>query len=141
MARFLRGGIISKLFLYREYNMPRQSTRESYRVPNDEIAIDPADGEAFESLFKRTIREGEKELMLAVLEDAINSFQRYLVAGNEKERQRFQEVQEWILGKDGDWLFSFDNICEALDLDPSYLRRGLMAWAKRHGHSIELVGR
>jgi hypothetical protein len=34
-----------------------------------------------ESLFKRTVREGEKELMLAVLEDAISSFERYLVSG------------------------------------------------------------
>jgi hypothetical protein len=61
-------------------------------------ALDPADGEVFESLFKRTVREGEKELMLAVLEDAINSFQRYLVARNEGERKQFQEAQEWILG-------------------------------------------
>jgi predicted Ser/Thr protein kinase len=121
--------------------MSRQSTRESYRMPKDEIAIDPADGEAFESLFKRTIREGEKELMLAVLEDAISSFQRYLIARNEGERKQFQEAQEWILGKDEDWLFSFDAICEALDLDPDYLRRGLMAWAKRHGHSGQLAGR
>jgi predicted Ser/Thr protein kinase len=124
-----------------EYAMSRQSTRESYRMPKDEIAIDPADGEAFESLFKRTIREGEKELMLAVLEDAISSFQRYLVARNEGERKQFQDAQEWILGKDEDWLFSFDAICEALDLDPDYLRRGLMAWAKRHGHSGQLAGR
>jgi hypothetical protein len=119
--------------------MPRQSTPGSYRLPNDEItALDPADDEAFESLFKRTIREGEKELMLAILEDAINSFQRYLVAGNEKESKQFQEVQEWISGKNRDWLFSFDNVCETLGLDPSYLRRGLIAWAKRHGHSILL---
>jgi hypothetical protein len=116
--------------------MPRQSNPASQRLPNDEItALDPADGEVFESLFKKTVREGEKELMLAILEDAINSFQSYIVAGNEKERKQFQEVQEWILGKNQDWLFSFDNVCETLGLDPSYLRRGLMAWAKRHGHS------
>jgi hypothetical protein len=117
--------------------MPRQLTSQSYRPPNDEItARDPADDEAFESLFKRTIREGEKELMLAVLEDAINIFQRYLVAGNEKESKQFQEVQEWILGKNGHWLYSFDNVCETLGLDPSYLRRGLRAWAKRNGHPM-----
>ena len=122
--------------------MPRQSIADSYRPTNDELtAIDPADGGAIEGLFKRTVREGEQELMLAVLEDAINSFQRYLVAGNEKERKQFQEVQQWIQGKNEDWLFSFDNICETLDLDPSYLRRGLMAWAKRHGHPIELERR
>jgi hypothetical protein len=117
-------------------DMPRQSNPASHRLPNDEItALDPADGEVFESLFKKTVREGEKELMLAILEDAINSFQSYIVAGNEKERKQFQEAQEWMLGKNQDWLFSFNNVCETLGLDPSYLRRGLMAWAKRHGHS------
>ena len=96
----------------------------------------PLDGEVFESLFKRTIHEGEKELMLAVLEDAIKNFQRYNRRRNEKERKQFQAAQEWILGKNEDWLFSFDNVCEALELDPSYVRRGLTAWAKRHGHTL-----
>jgi hypothetical protein len=117
--------------------MPRQSPPVSHKPLNDELAaIDPADGEVFEGLFKRTIREGEKELMLAVLEDAVNSFQQHLTAGNEKDRKQFQEAQAWILGKNDDWLFSFDSVCETLDLDPSYIRQGLIAWAKRHGHSI-----
>lgn len=101
----------------------------------------PLDGEVFESLFKRTIHEGEKELMLAVLEDAIKNFQRYNRRRNEKERKQFQEAQGWIRGRDEDWLFSFDTICAALDLDPDYLRRGLMDWAKRHGHSGQLANR
>jgi hypothetical protein len=116
--------------------MARQPTTASHRLANDEITVlDPADGEVFRSLFKRTIHEGEKELMLAVLEDAINSFQTYIAADNEKERKQFQEAQEWILGKNEDWLVSFDNVCEVLDLDPSYVRRGLTAWAKRHGQT------
>jgi hypothetical protein len=119
--------------------MPRQSTPVFHKPLNDELAtIDPGDEEVFEGLSKRTIREGEKELMLAILEDAVNSFQQHLAAGNEKDRKQFQEAQEWLLGKNEDWLFSFDSVCETLDLDPSYIRRGLIAWAKRHGHSIEL---
>jgi hypothetical protein len=79
-------------------------------------------------------------LMLAVLEDAIKNFPRYNRRRNEKESKQFQEAQEWIQGKDEAWLFSFD-ICAALDLDPDYLRRGLMDWAKRHGHSGQLANR
>jgi hypothetical protein len=26
------------------------------------------------------------------------------------------------------WIFSFDNICELLGLDPEYIRRGLQEW-------------
>jgi hypothetical protein len=119
--------------------MSRQSHSDFYRAPTEEMsAIDPADGGTIESLFKKTIREREEELMLAILEDAINSFQKYLITGSDREKKDFDEVQRWIRGKNKEWLFSFDNICETLGLDPSYLRRGLMAWAKRKGHPIEL---
>jgi hypothetical protein len=37
---------------------------------------------------------------------------------------RFLEVEKWIVGG-GNWIFSFDNLCELLGLDPEYVRRGL----------------
>lgn len=64
----------------------------------------------------------EKHLMLAVLEEGIASFQKYLV----QRDRRFYEAAEWILEKDGDWPFSFENICETLDLSPDCIRQALM---------------
>ena len=29
---------------------------------------------------------------------------------------------------DGDWVFSFENICEALGFNPAYVRKGLLRW-------------
>lgn len=62
--------------------------------------------------------EPEKRLMLAILEDAIN-----------RTRSSFHsisiEAQRWISNTDRSWLFSFENVCEALDMEPSYIRRGL----------------
>ena len=29
---------------------------------------------------------------------------------------------------EGDWVFSFENICETLGFNPAYLRQGLLRW-------------
>jgi hypothetical protein len=63
-----------------------------------------------------------------VLEDAIECFQKYLFAQNERGKRSFQEAEDWILEKNSDWLFSFHSICEALELNPDYLRQGLLRW-------------
>ena len=72
--------------------------------------------------------EPEKKLMLAVLEDAVACFLRYVTARDSRRKAIFQEVEKWIRKEDIDWLFSFENVCEALDLNPNYVRRGLFSW-------------
>ena len=42
--------------------------------------------------------------------------------------QFFEEVEEWVAGVGGEWPFSFENICAALDLDAEYLRAGMIRW-------------
>ncbi|HTN70318.1 MAG TPA: hypothetical protein VMO00_04445 [Methylomirabilota bacterium] len=72
--------------------------------------------------------EPEKKLMLAVLEDAIACFQKYIFARDGKGKLLFQETEEWVLDGNVDWLFSFANVCDTLSFDPDYLRRGLLKW-------------
>jgi hypothetical protein len=74
--------------------------------------------------FRKIPLEPEIKLMLAVLEDAIMCVQKY--ARNGKKRRLFREAEEWLLEEADDWLFSFENICSVLGLDPSYLRHGLL---------------
>ena len=102
---------------------------------DDLVFVDPADSQLLEIQSKKDTREGEDRLMLAVLEDAIEYFQEYVLAENKKGKELFQEAEEWILEKDSDWIFSFENICEVLRLNPNYLRQGLLRWkeAKRNG--------
>jgi len=92
------------------------------------ISFDPLDNEIIAKLFKKDIREGEEKLMLAVLADAIDHFQKYALAKDERRRKLFQEAEEWFLEKDDDQLFSFEYICATLQLHPDYIRRGLLAW-------------
>jgi hypothetical protein len=70
----------------------------------------------------------EQLLMLAVLEDAVVCFQDNLTAVTPRKQSLFREAEEWIFDEDKFYLFSFDNICEGLALDPNYVRRGLIRW-------------
>ena len=74
---------------------------------------------------------GEKRLMLAVLQDALDCFQKYAFAKDSHGRQLFTDANEWISCEDRDWYFSFENICETLEINPAYLRRGVNQWRKQ----------
>ena len=97
--------------------------------------IEPTDTGVVESLFKRSIREGEERLMLAVLENATEDFQKYVLATDKRGKELFEEAEAWILETDSPSFFSFENICEHLQLDPDYIRRGFMRWkaSKQNG--------
>lgn len=90
--------------------------------------IEPTDSGAVESLFKKTLREGEERLMLAVLENATEDFQKYVLATDKRGKELFDEAEAWIMETDSASFFSFENICEHLQLDPDYVRRGFMRW-------------
>jgi hypothetical protein len=70
----------------------------------------------------------EKSLMLAVLLDAVEYFQEYVHLRDEHAKRRFRETEDWIFQNDYKWLLSFRNMCEALEIDPHYLRKGLVRW-------------
>jgi|SRR5215831_11946145 len=106
------------------------------------ISSDPVDNEIIRKLFKRDIREGEEKLMLAVLSDAIELFQKHVLSKDESGKNLFREVEEWFLEKESDQLFSFEYICETLEIHPDYIRQGLISWkeARRKEDSLQ-VGR
>jgi hypothetical protein len=64
-------------------------------------------------------------LMLAVLEEALVTFQRGLDSQKAEQRRHFHEVDRWVASDDTDWPFSFENICSCLRIDPDYVRGGL----------------
>ena len=70
----------------------------------------------------------EKRLMLAVLEDGVGTFQKYAGATGRRARRLFAEAEDWFTSEDTSWPFAFVNICQALGLEPLYLRKGLRRW-------------
>jgi hypothetical protein len=117
-------------------------TELARRFLTNSISFGPADPIAIEQFFTNGVHLGEERLMLAVLQDAVECFQEHVVAQDLWEKKLFQEAEDWIWEKNTDWLFSFENICEALQLNPDYIRRGLLVWkeAKRKNHSAKANG-
>ena len=80
-------------------------------------------------------REGglvrERRLMLAVLQDAVECYQKYALARDPKGRMLFEDAEEWIDMREREWPFSYENICEILGLHPEYIRRGLSKWRQQ----------
>ncbi len=72
--------------------------------------------------------ESEKRLMLAILEEAILCFQKYFSATDIRGKILFHDAERWLMDQTSDWLFSFNNICQLLGFNPSYLRKGLLRW-------------
>ena len=69
--------------------------------------------------------EPEKSLLAAILEDAVQEYRKYSRAHDANGKSRFREAEKWIMRGANDWIFSFDNVCDLLGLDPEYVRRGL----------------
>ena len=53
------------------------------------FSFDPTDTEVLENLVKKTIREGEEKLMLAVPTHAVDYFQKHVLARNDSGKKLF----------------------------------------------------
>ena len=119
--------------------MDWERVRSAYAGNQTRLATDESTGslfqpdsllaaQYFEIMYKTTVLEPEKRLILAILEDSINCFQNYLFAQSVKNKRLFREAEEWIVEVGSDWVFSFENICATLGLDAAYVRQGLLRW-------------
>jgi len=64
-------------------------------------------------------------LMYAILEDAVSIV---VFGGARTSGCLRRETQNWFLADDPYWVFSFHNVCEALDLDVDRLRARMAPW-------------
>jgi len=86
-------------------------------------------------------RRGEWRLMVAILEDAVNVYLKQAAATDPHQCQLFEEAEEWIETHDRQYVFSFESICDALGLDPDYVRGGLRRAKERaRGRGEERAG-
>jgi hypothetical protein len=92
---------------------------------NDLFEIDILAPVQFQNHFGPRSLTPQQRLMLAVLADAIECFQKYAAGRDGKSEQLFRDAQRWIFEGRSDWPFSFENICDILGMDAGYIRRGL----------------
>ncbi len=91
----------------------------------------------FEAMRRKHLLEGEKRLILSVLEDAVECFMKCIDSPTNKGQRLFREAEEWINLEDKKWVFSFDNVCDMLDINAEYMRRGLRDWKTRKLEAME----
>jgi hypothetical protein len=82
-------------------------------------------GQYVDLVRRNHVIEGELKLLLAVLEDAIRCYLRNVDAKDGERRRDFVEVRHWFEtsgrgARRGD-IFSFDNLCAALGIEPRVL--------------------
>src|SRR5262245_587990 len=68
---------------------------------------------------------GVRRLMAALLEDTAHIYSRNAGAG--ETSRLFQEAKLWVESDDRLWPFSFERVCEALQLDAQWVRGRLRA--------------
>ena len=99
---------------------------ETGRVQREPDIILPA------QFLPRTIPTPEKRLLLAVLEEAVGTYQRYVMATDRRRRRMFADVEAWFASDDAAWLYSFVAICDLIGLNAAYVRSGLGRWVDTH---------
>jgi|SRR5271163_2009278 len=80
---------------------------------------------------------GEQRLMLALLADAINVYQKGALSRASRARRLYVDAERWIMTDPrGVKALAFTTVCEALGINPSLLRRRLLDWkhSLRHQH-------
>jgi hypothetical protein len=85
----------------------------------------------FEAMRRKHLLEGEKRLILSVLEDAVECFMKCIDSSTNKGQRLFRDADEWIALEDKRWVFSFDNVCDMLDINAEYMRAGLRRWKEK----------
>ena len=84
-----------------------------------------------------------RRLMAGILIDAVRCFQRNFEARGSDRRQEFREAQFWIFDDKGDGPFSFQCVCDSLEIDPRGLREWILRWQKdrRSGEKQRMIRR
>jgi hypothetical protein len=72
---------------------------------------------------------GEQRLMLALLTDALNVYQKGALSRLTRLRRLYVDAERWILSDRAyGGAFSFVTVCDALGINPELLRRRIIDW-------------
>jgi len=107
----------------REYGDDRFSQEEArlFRQP-DALCVD----EYLHVYQGRPAETPERRLVAAILRDAIDCYLRDCFTKNRHKKRSFREAEEWFFKSDDYGVFSLENICGILNIDPGYIRRSLL---------------
>lgn len=80
-------------------------------------------GEKHSSVCRQTEPgDSERKLMLAVLVDAIQTYQKFADSKSFGGKALYRQEEAWFWSENSDPAFSFANICQAFGLNPAFFR-------------------
>jgi hypothetical protein len=94
--------------------------REGMR--SNPLALDTLAAQQFAAVFHSGRQSPEKRLFVAVMMTAIAEFHETIESPKQRAGWAFQELVTWFFSHDRSWPFSFENLCEHLDLSPDCIR-------------------
>jgi hypothetical protein len=72
---------------------------------------------------------GEQRLMLALLTDALNVYQKGALSRLTRPRRLYVDAERWFVADRAECnTFSFATVCDALGINPALLRRRIIDW-------------
>jgi hypothetical protein len=77
----------------------------------------------WENVKNREFDDPERQLMLAILKDAIMDYKKY----RGTQTIRFRDARQWLFESDADHVFSFMHICSIFGLSAAKIRHDLRA--------------
>ena len=72
-------------------------------------------------------RSAEFKLALAVLEQALDDFEKHRQACSNEAQRLYRHAHTWILSNDRRWPYSFVNVCEMLNVCAERIRTHVLA--------------
>ena len=70
----------------------------------------------------------EQRLLLAVLERALEDFRTYALVATGRGNRIFMDVHAWFFDSSATGPCDFEGICQAVGLEPDFVRKGLRRW-------------
>jgi hypothetical protein len=74
----------------------------------------------------------ERRLVAAILRDAIDCYIRDCFTKKRHKKRSFREAEEWFFKGDDFGVFSLENVCGILNIDPGYIRRSLIQYEQQN---------
>ena len=113
----------------REYNDDRYSQEEARMFHQPDVLCV---GEYLHVYQGRPAETPERRLIAAILRDAVDCYLRDCFSKNRHRKRSFREAEEWFFKSDGYGVFSLENVCSVLNIDPGYIRRTLKEYEQQN---------
>jgi hypothetical protein len=96
-------------------------------VPEDILIPEAAIPSQFRDIWHRSRAiSPDRALAIAVLEQAVFDLHKYRFATRRRHQRLYMEAYKWVASEDSSWPYSFVSLCDALDLEPEWLRPQLL---------------